>query len=206
MCHILIQILILSQKGCAEDVFLFYYTSSLPKTLEVHLYLSSVIFPGLRNWWKMLWCFNHAWCGAVVTCCCPACFRLYSFLPFCPLHSLCRCNWEPTWMALSLAKCHRGVTIKCQKHGWNLEFWRGSVCADVWSASSAWFSDWVFLPLFQTEISVSNIFVPTGSARTVLENFPASVTKAGRGFCAVMVTLHSICYKITSFVMGISVR
>lgn len=72
--------------------------------------------------------------------------------------------------------------------------------------SSVWFSDCVCLPLFQMEISVSNILVPTASARTILENFPASVTKAGRGFCAVMVTLHLIHYKITSFVTGISVQ
>lgn len=46
------------------------------------------------------------------------------------------------------------------------------------------------------EISVRNILVPTGSARTILENFPASVTKAGRAFFAVMVTLHLIHYNI----------
>lgn len=102
MCHILIQILILTHKGCAEDVFLFYHKSNLPKTLEVHLSLSSVIFLELRNWWKMLWCSNHAWHGPAVTCC-PAYLRLYSFLPFCPLHSLYRCNREPKLIALPLS-------------------------------------------------------------------------------------------------------
>lgn len=194
-----------SYKECAEDVFLFCHTSSLPKTLEGHLYLLSVIFPELRNWWKMLWCSNHAWHGPAVTYCCPACFRLYSLLPFYPLHSLCRCNWEPKQMTLPLAKCHRDVTIKCQKHGWYLGVWGGSVCVGVWSVSSVLFSNWVFLLLFQMEISVNQILVPTGPARTVLEHFPASVTKAGRGFCAIMVTLHLIHYKITSFVTGISV-
>lgn len=179
--------------------------ATFPKTLEVHPYLSSVIFPELRSWWKMLWCSNRAWHGPAVTCCCPACLRLYSFLPFCPLHPFCRCNWEPKLMAMSLAECHKGVTIKCQKHGWYLGVWGGSVRVDVWSVSSVWFSNWIFLPLFQMEISVRNILVPTGSARTILDNFPASVTKAGRGFCAVMVTLHLIHYKITSFVAGISV-
>lgn len=39
---------------------------------------------------------------------------------------------------------------------------------------------------------MSHSLVPMGSARTTLENFPASVTKAGRAFCAIMVRLYSL--------------
>lgn len=62
-----------------------------------------------------------------------------------------------------------------------------------------------FSPLFQMEISVNRSLVPMGSARTILENFLAFATKAGRGFCAIMVMLPSVHYKTTFFVPRISV-
>lgn len=62
-----------------------------------------------------------------------------------------------------------------------------------------------FSLLFQMEISVNHSLVPMGSARTILENFLAFATKAGRGVCAITVMLLSIHYKITFFVPRISV-
>lgn len=47
---------------------------------------------------------------------------------------------------------------------------------------------------------MTHSLVPMGPARIVLENFPASVTKAGRVFCAIMVMLPLIHCNRTFFV------
>lgn len=52
---------------------------------------------------------------------------------------------------------------------------------------------------------MTHSLVPMGSAKTILENFPASAAKAGRELCAIMVMLPLIHYKITFFVMGVCV-
>lgn len=52
---------------------------------------------------------------------------------------------------------------------------------------------------------MTHSLVPMEFAKTTLENFPASVTKAGRAFFAITVMLPLILYKITFFVTGISV-
>lgn len=201
---------------CAKNVFLSYHTSNLCKKLEVHLCLSSVISPELRHWSKVLsdaltlpdvvqrgappllftsavTCLSLSASG--FACSSPSAHSTHSAAVI-QKPNKCPCLWASTTEVLPFGGRNRG---------WCLGIWRGSIRVNVWSVSSLWFRDWVFLPLFQMEISVSHSLVPMGSARTILENFPAFVTKAGRGFCAIMVMLSLIHYKITFFVTGISV-